>query len=164
MKKGLKAKVLLSDGVSRLNCLVSTKMHEAILKQGLRLRNFDIWMVNVAKQQITEVKGTTVMVLKSVPQVYGKHLEKQIGNPLDYSKNRRESSFRLATDDQLRIPSACNDEVRDLIEHMTLREATLNEKAHSCPRQASELPNHAYMPIKALNQFSLDWLIKVRVV
>ena len=29
---------------------------------------------------------------------------------------------------------------------------------------AKELPPDAYMPVKALNQFSCDWIIKIRVV
>ena len=32
------------------------------------------------------------------------------------------------------------------------------------PRASEVVPADAYMPIKALNQFSTDWVIKARVV
>ena len=51
-KKGIKGKVLLSDGISRLTCILSTKAYESIEKQGLEVRNFDIWVINAGRQQV----------------------------------------------------------------------------------------------------------------
>ena len=104
------------------------------------------------------------MVLKTVPQVYGKHLTEEIGKPQDYSKNRRASSFHLLSDEQIKIPAPAariseDEEVTQLIEQMALQ-----EEEEVKIGVARELPHNAYMPVKALNPFSSDWVIKVRVV
>ena len=42
------------------------------------------------------------MVLKHIPEVFGKHLTKEIGAPQDYSKNKESGNFADSYD--LRIP------------------------------------------------------------
>ena len=52
-----------------------------------------------------------VMVFKAIPDVYGKHLNSEIGSPCDYQKNKENDSFPSSYD--LRVPSAKTDDFDD---------------------------------------------------
>ena len=52
------------------------------------------------------------MVLKNVPEIFGKHLNREIGSPQDYSKNLEAGEFANSYD--LNIPRAeTGDDLND---------------------------------------------------
>ena len=109
------------------------------------------------------------MVLKNIPEVFGKHLTKEIGAPLDYSKNKESGNFADSYD--LRIPKSSNDDFDEgdlagALDDMALSahgdEGKQTDQGHkrsyvstgnlvSASKIGQELPAEAYMPIKALN-------------
>ena len=127
------------------------------------------------------------MVLKTVPEVFGKHLTKEIGVPKDYLRNKENGDFPTSYD--LRIPAARDSgneldegDLAGALDDMALS-AHGDERAHT-KRPSSKgghkrsytaatelvevrekaMPADAFMPIKALNQFSTDWVIKARII
>ena len=125
------------------------------------------------------------MVFKSIPDVYGKHLNSEIGSPCDYQKNKENDNFPSSYD--LRVPSAKTDDFDDndlvgALDGFALDSTEEKKDADRSAggarsgaavreyRQSSRIVSpqdsmqEAYMPIKALNQFSTDWIIKARVV
>ena len=53
LKKNVKARVNLSDGISTLICMVPDKLFKAMEKKmESPLRQFDVWVFPAAKQQI----------------------------------------------------------------------------------------------------------------
>ena len=131
------------------------------------------------------------MILKTAPEIHGQHLTSEIGSAQDYNRNKERGEFPESYD--LRIPKArnsnassgndnCNglndDDIAGALDDMNLGSSKnyeeTKERVKSSMRRsyevsnmlarASDIPSEAYMPIKALNQFSNDWKIKARVV
>jgi len=123
------------------------------------------------------------MVLKQSPEIFGKHLNREIGSPTDYQKNLESGEFPSSYD--LRIPasgSSNNDDLDDndlagALGDMDLGAAkgeqirrsyqssnAIATNVGSGRRRSADMPSDSFMPIKALNQFSTDWVIKARLV
>jgi len=103
-KKNIKGRVTLSDGVSKVICMLPEKTHKLMTAQGEDVRKYDIWVLDPSKQQCSIVSNKPVIVLRSAPQVYGQHLTSEIGAPQDYTKNKDSDSFPDSYD--LRVPGA----------------------------------------------------------
>ena len=56
-KKNIKARVSVSDGVSRITCMVIDKVHASISASSGEIRKYDIWVVNAGKQLIQSVQN-----------------------------------------------------------------------------------------------------------
>mmetsp|Transcript_28003 Transcript_28003/g.37383 ORF Transcript_28003/g.37383 Transcript_28003/m.37383 type:complete len:130 (+) Transcript_28003:154-543(+) len=116
------------------------------------------------------------MVLKNLPEISGKHLTGQIGAPNDFTKNKESGSFPTSFD--LRVPQDASGEVVDETDLAgaldDLGVGAFGEKSHQgakksfvaagCLATGADIPSDAFMPIKALNQFSTDWTIKARII
>lgn len=116
------------------------------------------------------------MVLKSKPKVFGRQVKTLIGQPRDYNTNLKEGCFPDSYD--LRVPGTQrpveNMEVErendDGAKFASPNAAEESKNKHSIDEvmrsatPATAKPASAYMPVKALNQFSQDWTIKARVV
>lgn len=107
------------------------------------------------------------MVVKTAPEVHGRHVNSQIGEPEDYLKNAESGVF--ATHYDLRIPlpegqggSSGPPETDEFDLSGALDAEVAGEEKKT--RRSDDMPNDAFMPIKALNQFSSDWVIKARVL
>lgn len=109
------------------------------------------------------------MILRSEPKVFGQHLTAEIGAPQDYCKNKESVNFPESYDHG--VPGADNvtmaepasppqkasgEESKQTLDEI-MRSATTSKTMDS-------RPSSAFMPIKALNQFTNDWVIKARVV
>ena len=104
-KKNVKGKVTLSDGASKMLCMVPDKVHNLMVAAGAgEIRQYDIWVLNAGKQMVQSVQNKKVMVLRTAPEVYGRQLTAQIGAPQDYSRNVESGSFPSYID--LKIPNA----------------------------------------------------------
>ena len=124
------------------------------------------------------------MILRSTPEVFGKDINREIGAPQDYSKNKEADSFPDSYD--LKLPGAQHSAA---FQNEEIEEVEMNEGANNAAspvrrnpeesKRGREIadavmvssssvkqarPASAYMPIKALNQFTNDWTIKARVV
>lgn len=115
------------------------------------------------------------MILRSQPQVFGQHLTSEIGAPQDYTVNKANTAFPESYD--LRLPGAERDTADN---HMMVEPAahkapasppvreesksTFDEVMRTASSSKNSKPASAFIPIKALNQFTNDWEIKARVV
>ncbi len=122
----------------------------------------------------------SVIVLRTLPEIYGKSLEKVIGAPHDYNKNKENDQFADSYDLRLPVSEAERMEIEVEEETAAARletpvrpqiQAKEEVKFEEQPREEimisaakSERPAQDYMPIKALNQFVSDWCIKARIV
>lgn len=116
------------------------------------------------------------MVLKTTPQVFCKSLNREIGQPQDYTKNKDKGSFPNDVDLSIgdRDSDAAELDLAGALDGIALDTQEERKSKQQPPRRSYEqtdqlvagsaLPSDAYMPIKALNQFSSDWVIKARVV
>ena len=126
------------------------------------------------------------MVLKSVPDVHGRDVDSQIGAPQDYSRNAENGDFPAHYD--LRIPGGQAKSGQNRVSEADIAGALgdagsrqNNHESHGFPGEEAKVARRSYeqtgqlaggsdphpdmyMPIKALNQFSNDWIIKARVV
>lgn len=122
------------------------------------------------------------MVLKTPPNVLYKGLKEAVGSPEDYFRNKSKNYF---PDYDTRIPlpqtkgSSEDDDIQAALQSMRISEMDdVFEEQKGAFRNANQFrdeptPNNKvapvrsdadlYMPVKALNQFSADWRIKVRV-
>ena len=57
-KKNIKGRVYLSDGVSKLLVMISDKAYNAVIQTGADIEQYSVWALNVAKQQVQQVKNT----------------------------------------------------------------------------------------------------------
>lgn len=103
-KKNIKGRVTLSDGVSKVICMLPEKTYNSMTADGNEVRKHDIWVVEAGKQQCSIVNNKPVVILRSKPKVFGKDLTKEIGAPQDYSKNKEAGRFAESYD--LRVPGA----------------------------------------------------------
>ena len=119
------------------------------------------------------------MVLKTAPDVHGRNVTCQIGAPQDYTKNAESGDFPQHYD--LQIPGARRSAADHLVDEADIAGA-LGDSGHQSGHEEAKTarrsyeasgqlaraskaePADMYMPIKALNQFSHDWVIKARVV
>jgi hypothetical protein len=111
------------------------------------------------------------MILKTAPTVIYKSIKEVIGNPDDYAKNKQKDFF---PDYNTKIPLPSNNEDDDLqaaldsmrISEFSQEEAKVirNDQGFRYGRaETGRSDADMFMPVKALNQFSSDWRIKVRV-
>ena len=60
-KKNIKGKVCLSDGVSKMICMIPDKVHASMTAAsgaaGGEIRKYDIWVINAGKQMIQSVQN-----------------------------------------------------------------------------------------------------------
>ena len=90
----MKGKVTLSDGASKMLCMVPDKVYSQMFAAGAgEIRQYDIWVLNAGKQMVQSVQNKKVMVLRTAPEVHGRQLTAQIGAPQDYSRNVESGSF-----------------------------------------------------------------------
>lgn len=129
------------------------------------------------------------MVLKSAPKVLLAHCA-QIGSPEEYFKNKAKNYFpeydckipnqRDSLDEDDLDAALCGMRLSDVEDNVVVKKTPMYEEAKGAGFKAGsriveettrggpvrQRPSDAemYMPVKALNQFSADWRIKVRVV
>lgn len=80
-KKNIKGRVTLSDGVSKVICMLPEKTFNAIVAQGEDVRKYDVWVFDAGKQTVQVVNNKPVMIMKTAPQIFGKDIEREIGSP-----------------------------------------------------------------------------------
>lgn len=131
MKKSIKVKMNLSDGNSKMTCLVVQKVFDVF---AFAPKNFDVIQVPVAKTTITSVNNKLVMVLKSPPQLLQTDLQGPIGAANDYHLNVEQDNFEKSTD--IRIPG----------KEQPPEEPSVNDVPDSHMEESD-----GYMPIKAIN-------------
>ena len=119
------------------------------------------------------------MIMRSLPEVYGEHLSGEIGAPQDYLTNKNNNAFPSSYD--LHIPgtsrasAAPEISMSDSNGHPPARnngpatpqrveESKGDEHMRSATTSKNTKPARDYMPIKALTQFTNDWVIKARVL
>ena len=59
-KKNIKGKVCISDGVSKMICMIPDKVHAAMAAasgSAGEIRKYDIWVINAGKQMIQSVQN-----------------------------------------------------------------------------------------------------------
>ena len=99
------------------------------------------------------------MILKTAPHVHGQHLTSLIGSPKDYTKNRGKGSFPKSND--LEIPEGVNPESEvsenDIV--CALDDMAISNSVEE-KKERYGVDSEQYLPIKKLNQFSTDWVIK----
>lgn len=49
-KKNIKGRVTLSDGVSKVICMLPEKTYEQLIAQGENVRKYDLWVFDAGKQ------------------------------------------------------------------------------------------------------------------
>lgn len=114
------------------------------------------------------------MVLKTAPEVLYKGIKVTIGTPEDWSKNNQKGSFPVDYNTKIPLPSTDDDDIEAALNQMRISEFSDEEqkggftKGNNVQERRMPFANAAsdasmYMPVKALNQFSTDWRIKVRV-
>lgn len=115
--------------------------------------------------------------MRSKPTVFGKYLTSEIGAPQDYVTNKESNTFPDSYD--LRMPGAARptaantEKSAPALERPTTPSQAEERKygnadgdAHmrSASTSKASKPAADYMPIKHLNQFTADWVIKARII
>lgn len=116
--------------------------------------------------------------MRSVPEVFGEHLSTEIGAPQDYLTNKSNSAFPSSYD--LRIPGTSRASEAPEVAMNGSHGHPSNHNGPATPSRPEEnkadthmrsattskdsKPARDYMPIKALTQFTNDWVIKARVL
>ena len=121
-----------------------------------------------------------VLILRTIPEVFGKEIDQAIGAPQDYNKNKQSETFPDSYD--LRIPGAERADNETMqVDATTTPQKVSAAAAAGHPEEIKQSPAADavmdsarttkqskpagfYVPIKALNQFTNDWTIKARVV
>lgn len=108
--------------------------------------------------------------MRSVPEVFGEHLTSEIGAPQDYNTNKTSGTFPSSYD--LRIPGTSRA-APEIVMNESKGPATparggeenkADVQMRSATTSKETKPARDYMPIKALTQFTNDWVIKARVL
>ena len=55
-KKNIRGRLHLSDGVSRMICMIPDKVYTQMESQRVECRKFDIWKLNAGKQQVQSIQ------------------------------------------------------------------------------------------------------------
>jgi len=134
-------------------------------------------VIKVANLKMVEVKGKTLCMLMDPIQILVQNLTEKLGAPQDIAEiAKNQSSFEL--DKQIEIPSSQKEEKIEVdIPETKVAETAANTKAkYQAPspvKAASPVKqqpvlqdssdNNSYMPIKAVNTFTRDWVIKARI-
>ena len=111
------ARLWLSDGTSKLVCMFPKKVYQAMVVKGLDIRNLNVWVINAGQQLMQEIQKRPVMIMKTIPKVFGDHVDKIIGEPHDYVKNKQSENF--PSDLDLSIPISQKEEEIKLDEELT---------------------------------------------
>jgi replication factor A1 len=87
-----------------------------------------------------------------------------IGSPEGYSTNKQKEHFPPTYDTKIpnQSQSVDEDDIAAALDSMRISEIG-NEEEKSGFQNGGKSDANMYMPVKALNQFSADWTIKVRV-
>ena len=98
-----------------------------------------------------------------MPTVHGKYLTRSIGAPIDYTQNKEKGSFPDSYD--LKVPRDPSTMEAEGGAGSPPQRNPEEEVKDTHMRSATPAkPADAYMPIRALNQFTNDWVVKARVV
>jgi len=175
-KKNIRAKLTLSDGVSKILCLCTGKAFDCLDEADSKLSKYQIVALNASKIQCQSVSGKQVLIMKGAFKVHYHSCSTQIGSPMDYLKNKESGQFAESYD--LKIPgakgAALDTPVREnlnaaLQSGLNLKSASAKKDSdrmyEEAPERASIQPveESYYTPIKSLNQFNSDWCIKARI-
>jgi len=100
MKKSIKARMHLSDGVSRLTCMIGDKVFSTFT---FKPQKFDVVNIIIGNSQLQMVSKRPVLILKQAPELIASGLDQAIGAPEDYNKNL--DNNRFPTDVDVSVPA-----------------------------------------------------------
>mmetsp|Transcript_12810 Transcript_12810/g.19843 ORF Transcript_12810/g.19843 Transcript_12810/m.19843 type:complete len:687 (-) Transcript_12810:51-2111(-) len=165
VKNKIRGKVTLSDGATSIRCLLTDGLYKKLAKEP---KVHDI--VKVDSFQKTAIQGQTILVIKDGFEVIVDKVEAKIGAPIDFAKAIENPEAKEA----FTIPKAAAATV-----NFTPNPDAIQEKRVSAPPKAEKpaepvvkelsvakeegINASSYMPIKAINTFSRDWVIKARL-
>ena len=162
-KLKIKAKYTLSDGVSFVTAMVSDIVYAKLDKAP---KNFDV--IKVDSFQKVFVQEKILLMLKDPVSIVHDKLDAKLGAPEDFKKvMENPENFEMENKIDITVKESVKAVVAEtpkpVVEAGAPKQFYKKEPEMKVQPKIEDLASNNYMPVKVLNTFTRDWIIKARV-